>query len=141
MGVPGISEVDGFEVVSAEPSASIPATRQLPMAPKRNPAVVPGVDLPEGIRDVDHWGSILCVLPKVKSADKTYCEMVQDAQKDVEVHNYLCWIFSAGMSSAKVKDFQAYLKAIQWTAGHVHASKDAVVYYPNSTEKRIVRNE
>ena len=73
--------------------------------------------LPEGVPDLTTWGRTRCLLPKVKSLNKSYAELAADGSE--LARDYLKWICDnkGCRKSPKVDDFANYLEAIGWQSG------------------------
>ena len=95
-----------------------------------------GVKLPNGIESLHHWGSTLCVLPKVAKMRLNYRELVDRSRHDEDLRKYLLmFILRHQGNSDRVHDLKNYLRAIRYTGG------ETIVHYNGSTsEVRIFKD-
>ena len=93
--------------------------------------------LPPGITSVQHWGSTICELPKVKSRRATYEELVQASTREDDLKQYMTkFILKHNGPSPKVADFRKYLEYIDFK----NLGQPRPVFYPGSRgETRAMR--
>ena len=90
---------------------------QSPIVPKASSTAAtfgPSKSVPKELSNLGEWGRTLCELPKYKSKNWCYSEMVQIATSDPQVRSYLGWVTRNGQVSARVQDFANYLSALDW---------------------------
>ena len=109
---------------------------QAPVVPKASTAA-PSVEstLPKKVPSMIEWGRTVCELPKYKSKNWCYAEMVTMATSESQIHSYLGWITRNGQVSLKVQDFANYLAAIGWT----EFDEADQVYYPGTCDVRRLK--
>ena len=110
---------------------------QAPVAPKASSAAPhPGEGLPKDLPTVAEWGRTICDLPKYKSKNWCYSEMVAMATSNGQLRSYLGWVTRNGHVSPKVQDFANYLSAIGWVEAEDEEGK---VYFPGTCEVRRLK--
>ena len=105
-----------FEYIPNSPEAGKP--KQSPVPPwmtKGQPnETKKGVELPDGITSIPHWGKTICTLPKVAPKRATYEALVREAENNSETKSYLIWVMNNNMKSAKLDDLKGYLMASKY---------------------------
>lgn len=81
------------ELMQSNPESenSIESTLSDGWAPRHECKEVP---LPPGIRSFQRWGDTICVLPKVRSLDLTFRQIVMKSFEDRELRKYLSMLTS-----------------------------------------------
>ena len=102
------------EEETEEPKKKVP--QQMPVLPGAS-SLAAEVSLPSGIKDLTHWSTTLCELPKVVHMKKSYAQLVSLASEDVEMKKYLKWILKYSGPSDRTLDLAAYLRAIGFERG------------------------
>lgn len=107
-----------FELIDSPTGSGGQPKKQAPIVPtKINTAVgksVKETELPEGISSVEQWGKTVCTLPKVVHRRLSYEEMIHISTTDEEIKNYLKYILTTGVKSAKVDDLRSYMHSIDY---------------------------
>ena len=136
---PSSEEFDLIEApaLAAEFGVSAQSTPcQSPVVPKSSRAA-PGGGGSKKAPPMKVWERTLCELPKYKSKNWCYSEMVAIATSDPQVHSYLGWVTRNGHVSNRVQDFGDYLMAIGWT----EKPEGEEFYYPGTCDVRRLKWE
>eukprot|EP00434_Breviolum_minutum_P013410 symbB.v1.2.011817.t1/scaffold799.1/size161463/5 len=134
---PSSEEFDLVEApaLAAEFGVSAQSTPcQSPVVPKSSRAV-PGGGGSKEAPPMKVWERTLCELPKYKSKNWCYSEMVAIATSNPQVHSYLGWVTRNGHVSNRVQDFADYLMAIGWTEN----PEGEEFYYPGTCDVRRLK--
>ena len=128
-----------FDLVEHESLGRVPlkSPYQAPVAPKASSAAPrPGEGLPKDLPTVAEWGRTICDLPKYKSKNWCYSEMVSMATSNGQIRSYLGWVTRNGHVSPKVQDFANYLNAIAWVEAEEEEGK---AYFPGTCDVRRLK--
>ena len=137
----------GFELVSAAcvpmPSSSpglhgqnaapMSVNVQHPIPPMQDKGKPAAVALPPGISSIAEWGATICTLPKVKGRKIRYQEMLDESRSSKAMSEYLQWIKTSGVKSAKVDDLKAFMSAAGFNPESVSGGH---ITYPGTTIQR-----
>ena len=136
------SEQEEFEYISGE--QDMPARldkKQQPIVPeaKGDPGIlVPKhVDLPENVESLADWGKTICELPKFASRELSYEDMIKESKHNEGMKEYLDWVYSTGIKSAKADDLRFYLAAVDWKTRK--DSRATGITYPGTTMVRRMK--
>lgn len=131
-------ELDQFEVIALHQEMCHQSAKQdqEPVPPSKT-ALKTGYrssppTLPEGVTSVAEWGKTICELTKVAKRGITYAAMLEESKKSKEMRDYLQWINTAGVKSAKVDDLRGYMTAVGFNV----PCSTYTVTYPGSSEPR-----
>ena len=124
-----------FDFVDAGASDVAKKPSQIPVLPKASMAAGYPKQVPNQLRDMGEWGRTLNELPKYRSKNWCYSEMVLLATSDVQVRDYLGWVTRNPHVSVRVADFANYLKAIEWSSGE----DENPIYFPGTCDIRRLK--
>ena len=136
------SDPEEFEYISGEQDMPARLSKeQQPIAPKAKGGtgiLVPKhVDLPENVESLADWGKTICELPKFASRELSYEDMIKESKHNEGMKEYLDWVYSTGIKSAKADDLRFYLAAVDWKTRK--DSRATGITYPGTTMVRRMK--
>ena len=109
-----LAEMEQFDFELDEPDLesdhSCESTLSDGWAPKHTCKELP---LPAGIRSYQRWGDTICSLPKVRSLDLTFRQIVLKNFEDRELRKYLSWLTSK-FDTEKIRATEVHKGRLQY---------------------------